>query len=256
MVAIKNLYNIKLLLIILSSTALLAFSTSQDKKITVYMIGDSTMANKKEPEINPEFGWGQVFSTYFNNQVSVENKAVNGRSSRSFIAEGRWDSIYKYIQPGDYVFVQFGHNDQKEKDPKRFTNPFTQYRYNLERFVKDTREKGGIPILLSSIVRRNFNEYGVLIDTHGSYPLVARMVAKDLKVPFIDLQGLTENMEIEYGVEGSKVLHLHFKPGEHTYYPNGKEDDTHLSKQGATEVADLVVSALKKQVPDLAVYLK
>ncbi|WP_435135866.1 rhamnogalacturonan acetylesterase [Formosa sp. A9] len=233
-----------------------AFKNIQSKPITIFMIGDSTMANKKNPETNPEFGWGQVFANYFNANATVENHAVNGRSSRSFISEGRWDSVYNSIKPSDYVFIQFGHNDQKIKDSTRYTNPYTQYRYNLERYVKDTRAKQGIPVLLSSIVRRKFNEYGVLEDTHGAYPLVTRMVAKDLNVPFIDLQWLTEKMEIAYGPEASANLHLHFKTGENPYYPDGKADDTHLSFKGATEVSKLVISAIQQQIPELAIYLK
>ncbi|WP_299780578.1 rhamnogalacturonan acetylesterase [uncultured Formosa sp.] len=256
MAEIKTYRNFKVFVILILCAVFLSLKTSQERKVKIYMIGDSTMANKKQPETNPEFGWGQVFSTYFNPKVTVDNRAVNGRSSRSFIIEGRWDSISKYLQPGDYVFIQFGHNDQKEKDPKRYTNPYTQYRYNLERFVKDTREKGGIPILLSSIVRRNFNEFGTLVDTHGAYPLVTRLVADDLSVPFIDLEWLTEELEMRYGPNNSAKLHLHFKPGENPYYPEGKNDDTHLSFKGALEVSKLVVSQLKKQVPELVIYLK
>ncbi|MGJ5643075.1 rhamnogalacturonan acetylesterase [Formosa sp. S-31] len=256
MAAIISSNRSKLIVLFLISLALTAFGTLQTKPITVFMIGDSTMANKKNPETNPEFGWGQVFATYFNKNVTVQNKAVNGRSTRSFITEGRWDSVYNAIKPGDYVFIQFGHNDQKFKDPNRYTNPYTQYRYNLERFVQETRKKQGIPILLSSIVRRNFNEFGTLEDTHGAYPLVTRMVAKDLDVPFIDLQWLTETLEMQYGPEASAALHLHFKPGENSYFPDGKEDNTHLSFKGATEVSELVIEALQKQVPELAAYFK
>ncbi|MDC6365923.1 MULTISPECIES: rhamnogalacturonan acetylesterase [Flavobacteriaceae] len=223
--------------------------------LTIYTIGDSTMADKPNPDVNPERGWAQMLPKFFVDEVKIENRAVNGRSTRSFIAEKRWDSILKTLQPGDYVFIQFGHNDQKYKDPKRYTNPFTAYRNNLERFVLETREKGAIPILFSSIVRRNFNEYGTLIDTHGEYPIVTRMVAKDLKVPFVDLQLLTEQMEEKYGVEGSKQLHLHFAPKAHSFYPEGKEDNTHLSVFGATEIARLALSQLKMKKVGLEKYI-
>ena len=224
--------------------------------ITIYTIGDSTMANKKNPEVNPEHGWVQVLQQFFNDNVVVDNRAVNGRSSRSFITEGRWDSVLKTLKKGDYVFIQFGHNDQKEQSPERYTNPHTAYRHNLIKYVLETREKGATPVLMSSIVRRNFNEYGTLVDTHGEYPLETRLVAIEYDVPFIDMQYLTEKLEESYGVEGSKKLHLHFEPGEVPYYPEGKHDDTHLSELGATEVAKLAVEELKRQVPDLAKYLK
>ncbi|MDG3581583.1 rhamnogalacturonan acetylesterase [Galbibacter pacificus] len=226
------------------------------QQISLYTIGDSTMANKPNPEENPERGWAQMLQQFFNNDVLVKNKAVNGRSTRSFINENRWDSIYNELKPGDYVFIQFGHNDQKIKDATRYTNPHTAYRHNLIKFVRETREKGASPILLSSIVRRNFNEHGVLVDTHGEYPLETRLVAGEMNVPFIDLQYMTEILEESYGPEKSKELHLHYKPGEIAYYPNGKEDNTHLSVKGATLIAKLAVDKLKKSNSPLAKYLK
>lgn len=226
------------------------------QKSTIYCIGDSTMANKKNPDENPEHGWAQALPQFFKNTVTIDNRAVNGRSTRSFIDEGRWDAVLKTLKKGDYVLIQFGHNDQKENDPKRYTNPHTAYRHNIIRFVTEAREKGATPILLSSIVRRNFNEQGTLVDTHGDYPLETRLVAQHYDVPFIDLQYLTEQMEESYGVEGSKKLHLHYKPGEVAYYPDGKDDDTHLSKLGATTVAGLAVGELKVKVPSLKEYIK
>jgi len=203
------------------------------------------MADKENPDKNPEHGWAQVLPEFFTDKVKIDNWAVNGRSSKSFIGEKRWDSVYNALKSGDYVFIQFGHNDQKFKDSSRYTNPHTTYRYNLIRFVKESREQGATPVLFSANVRRNFNEFGTLIDTHGDYPLEARWVAQEYQVPFIDLQYLTEVMETSYGPEGSKTLHLHFEPGEHPYYPEGKEDDTHLSKKGALEVSALVIAEIK-----------
>lgn len=226
------------------------------KAIRIYTIGDSTMANKPNPEENPERGWCQVLPQFLNEHVTLENHAVNGRSSRSFILEKRWDSVYNKLQKNDYVFIQFGHNDQKFKAPTRYTNPHVGYRYNLIRFVKETRKKGAIPVLFSSIVRRNFNEYGTLIDTHGAYPLEVRLVAQEFNVPFIDLQYLTEKLEESYGVEGSKKLHLHYLPNEIPYYPKGKEDNTHLSVLGATEVSKLAVNSLREKVSGLAIFIK
>ncbi|MBM1105841.1 rhamnogalacturonan acetylesterase [Aurantibacter crassamenti] len=214
------------------------------QQTTIYCIGDSTMSDKENPEINPEHGWAQVLPQFFTDEVSVDNRAVNGRSTKSFITEKKWDSVYSILKPQDYVFIQFGHNDQKVKDSSRYTNPHTTYRHNLIRFVNETRQKGATPILFSSIVRRNFNEHGTLIDTHGAYPLEARLVALEMEVPFIDLQYLTEVLETSYGPYESKKLHLHFKPGEHQYYPDGKEDNTHLSKEGALAISDLVIKEI------------
>lgn len=164
------------------------------------------MANKPDPDENPEKGWAQMLPEFLKAELDVKNHAVNGRSTKSFIDEGRWKTVFDQLQMGDYVFIQFGHNDQKLKDSTRYTNPYIHYRANLEFFVKETRAKGAIPVLFSSIVRRNFNERGVLVDTHGVYPLVVNLVAQDLEVPFVDLHALTKQLEIEYGRKNPKAF--------------------------------------------------
>jgi lysophospholipase L1-like esterase len=229
----------KFLLVLLVSFTLFS------QKTTIYCIGDSTMATKVNPETNPEFGWCQVLPSFFNSDVIIDNRAVNGRSTKSFIAEKKWEVVYKVLKPDDYVFIEFGHNDSKTNDSLRYTNPHTAYRYNLIQFVKEAREKGAIPILFSPIARRNFNEQGVLISKHETYTMEMRLVAQEFNVPFIDLEYLTESLEIAYGPEKSKQLHLHFKAGEVPYYPEGKDDDTHLSIKGATEIAKIAVSQLQ-----------
>ncbi len=227
------------------------------QKPTLYTIGDSTMADKIKPDENPEKGWCQVLPSFFDlNKITIDNRAVNGRSTRSFINEKRWESVYKSLKKGDYVFIQFGHNDEKIADSTRYTNPHTAYRYNLIRFVTEAREKGAIPVLFSSIARRNFNEHGVLVNTHGEYPIEARLVAQEFNVPFIDLGYFSEVLEQSYGPEKSKDLHLHFKAGEHPYYPEGKADDTHLSYKGALEIAKIVVAELTKMNLDIATRLR
>ena len=215
------------------------------------------MADKIKPDENPEKGWCQVLPSFFDlNKITIDNRAVNGRSTRSFINEKRWESVYKSLKKGDYVFIQFGHNDEKIADSTRYTNPHTAYRYNLIRFVTEAREKGAIPVLFSSIARRNFNEHGVLVGTHGEYPIEARLVAQEYNVPFIDLGYFSEVLEQSYGPEKSKDLHLHFKAGEHPYYPEGKADDTHLSYKGALEIAKIVVAELTKMNLDIATRLR
>lgn len=231
-------------------------SDIENHNIIIYTIGDSTMANKKNPQQNPEHGWGQVLPDFMTNNVTIKNHAVNGRSTKSFITEKRWDSIYNKLENGNYVFIQFGHNDQKEDDPKRYTNPTTAYRANLIKFVEESRNKGAIPVLFTSIVRRNFNENGTLVDSHSIYPLQVQLIAQEYNVPLIDCQYLTEKLEESYGVEGSKKLHLHYAKGENTYYPDGKEDDTHLSKLGANEVANLIIKELAKKIPTFEKYIK
>jgi lysophospholipase L1-like esterase len=236
------------LFIIVLAIVFLAMAKPAAKQ-RIFMIGDSTMANKTEKGY-PETGWGQVFSTFFNSSVVVDNHAQNGRSSKSFIDEGRWEVVLNQLQKGDLVFIQFGHNDQKDKSPTRFTNPYTQYRFNLKRYVNETRAKGAIPVLFTSIVRRNFNDEGVLIDTHGAYTEVVRSVAAELQVPFVDMQLLTEQLVVGLGVEGSKAIYLHVEPG-HENYPDGKIDNTHLNREGALRLAELAADELCKQFSQL-----
>jgi acetyl esterase/lipase len=230
--------------------ALVAFSSlvlgAPAPTIDVYMIGDSTMADKPNPDTNPERGWGQLLPQFFDGQVAVHNFAVNGRSTKSFIDEGKWAAVLGKLKNGDYVFVQFAHNDEKSEDTTRYTDPRTTFRRNLERFIGDTRAKGATPVLFTPIVRRKFNVRGSLEDTHGAYSPAIRDVAMAHDVPIIDLQSLTETLVRTAGPEGSKQLYVWVAPGESKMYPEGRQDDTHLSVLGATSVARLAVSALQQ----------
>lgn len=123
--------------------------------LTIFTIGDSTMANKNLYGGNPERGWCMVLPGFFSEDIRIDNHAANGRSSKSFISEGRWAKVISQVKKGDYVFIQFGHNDEKA-DSARHTDPGTTFDDNLRRFVNETRAKGGIPVLFNSIVRRNF----------------------------------------------------------------------------------------------------
>jgi lysophospholipase L1-like esterase len=226
------------------------------QKPTIYGIGDSTMANKPLANENPERGWGQMLPQFLTDKVVFDNRAVNGRSTKSFIDLKLWDAVYNSLEKGDYVFIQFGHNDGKVTDSTRYTNPHTAYRHNLIRFVEETRAKGATPIIFSSITRRNFNEQGVLISTHTDYTLEARLVAQEYKVPFIDMEYYTELLEMKYGPEKSKQLHLHYIAGEIPFFPQGKEDNTHLSVEGATAIAKIAITELKKTKLDIVQYIK
>ena len=142
--------------LILSVMIMMLCSFKADKTITIFMIGDSTMANKDISGDKQERGWGMMLCNYFDDCIVVDNHAVNGRSSKSFIDEGRWTTVYNKIKPGDYVIIQFGHNDEKA-DKQRHTEPGSTFDENLRKFVRETREKGGIPVLMNSVVRRNFS---------------------------------------------------------------------------------------------------
>jgi lysophospholipase L1-like esterase len=226
--------------------------TASETRITVFTIGDSTMANKKA-EVAPETGWCQVFPEFVDETVEIKNRAVNGRSSKSFITEGRWKAVLDSLQAGDYVFIQFGHNDQKIKDSTRYTEPFTTYMKNLERFVRETRDKGATPILFTSIVRRKF-ENGFLTDTHGNYPVLVRQVAAEMNVPLIELQMLTAGAVTALGDEVSKQIYLWTSPTDK--FPEGRKDDTHLSVEGARLVAKLAAQQLMLLDNSLAKQIK
>jgi lysophospholipase L1-like esterase len=214
---------------------------------TIYTIGDSTMADKK-PENYPETGWCQVLESYLHESVTVENHARNGRSSKSFIEEGRWQVVLDSLSPGDYVFIQFGHNDQKDYDSTRYTTPFGTYADNLETFVKQSREQGASPLLITSIVRRKFGEDGRLVDTHGDYPDAVRQVAQQMNVPLVDLQKLTEAWVNSLGDEPSKEMYVWVPVSEN--HPEGRQDDTHLSEKGAHQIAKMALAECVSQ--DLA----
>ncbi|MES2332997.1 MAG: glycosyl hydrolase family 28 protein [Bacteroidota bacterium] len=240
--------------LILLIVAAFAFQAPQ-QRIRIFMIGDSTMADKPLND-NPERGWGQLFPQYFTSDAQVRNYAVNGRSTKSFIKEGRWDSVMKYLQKDDYVFIQFGHNDEKSEDSTRYASPNGLYRENLIRFIKDARSKGANPILVTPVMRRKFDEKGKFTDTHGEYPGSVRTVAKEMNVPLIDLHASSQTLIEQHGVEGSKKLFLwmdakHFKAA-----PDGKKDDTHFSEYGASQMASLVCAEIKQKDLPLAKYLK
>jgi lysophospholipase L1-like esterase len=207
------------------------------------------MANKKA-EVYPETGWGQVFQDYFDASVKVANHAVNGRSTKSFLTEGRWKVVLDSLKRGDFVFIQFGHNDEKIDKPLLYTDPQTTYQQNLEKYITETRKKGATPILLTPIVRRKFDAAGKLVDTHGKYPEAVRELASRLKVKFIDMQVLTFNWVQPMGDEPSKKIYLWTPPDQK--FPEGRKDDTHLSVEGAKAFAGLVANEVAKMKVSLA----
>jgi lysophospholipase L1-like esterase len=235
-----------------SSAQQQATANNSENKITVFTIGDSTMADKKT-EVAPETGWCQAFPAFVDKSVSIKNRAVNGRSSKSFITEGRWKAVLDSLKPGDFVFIQFGHNDEKILDTTRYAEPFTTYRRNLERFVRETREKGATPILFTPIVRRKF-ENGFLVDTHGNYPVVVRQLAAEMNVPLIDLQLLTVGAVTALGEETTKKIYLWTPPTDK--FPQGRKDDTHLCVEGANLIAKLAAQQLVALDNSLAKMIK
>jgi lysophospholipase L1-like esterase len=238
-------------LLLVSSMALQA----QKVPVTIFLAGDSTMASKL-PEKRPETGWGEMLGQHFKEgTVRIENRAQNGRSTKTFISEGRWQAIIDDISKGDYVFIQFGHNDSSKDKGERYTPP-EDFRKNLVLFVTDVRAKGGTPVLMTPVMRRRFDKQGRFYDSHAEYPGIVREVAAQEKVPFIDMHRKSEAVIVRYGVEGSKKLFLHLAPNENANYPNGIEDNTHFNPLGAEEMARLAVAGISESKLGLRKFLK
>lgn len=243
------------LLLVLVSVLLIS---STSKPVKILMAGDSTMADKplvksitdtitgetfEEPFM--ERGWGQLLPEFVTDKVIVENYAGNGRSTRTFIAEGRWTKLIDNTGPGDFVIIQFGHNDEVPTK-KSYTLP-AQFRLNFVAFVNEVRAKGAYPILCTSVARRKFDENGRLVPTHDEYPQIIREVAKQENVPLVDLEKITSDWLQEAGVEKSNNFFHKFAPGVSKLYPKGLDDNTHFNELGARSVAQFFVQDVEKQ---------
>ena len=265
-------------LALLAIALLVLTAFTEHRPTTIFIIGDSTAANKDTTGGKQERGWGMMLQNQFDaTYIRVDNHAVNGRSSKSFIDEGRWDKVLEKMQPGDYVIIQFGHNDEKPK-ADRHTDPGSTFDYNLARFVRETREHGGIPVLMNCVVRRNFFviapdndddellrtttfkdgvkmiEGDTLVDTHGLYAVAPRDVARRMNCHFVDANAITHDLEQGLGREASKKLHMWFLPGQEPSVPDGRQDNTHYNVYGAQRVAALLAEALCQEIPLLERY--
>lgn len=233
-------------LFFLSILFLLAFKAIQPPTI-VYLIGDSTVSDYPLSR-SPLTGWGMPFATFFDSTVVVKNHAKGGRSTRTFLEENRWQPIFDKLESGDYVFIQFGHNDEakEEKYKDRYTTP-EDYRKNLTRFVNDTRSKNATPILLTPVTRMKFDKNGVAQETHVEYSTLVREVALKEKVTLIDLDAESLKLLQAFGPDKAKLLFNQLEAGENPHYPDGMKDNTHFSELGARKLAEIVLSQLRKQ---------
>jgi pectinesterase len=214
---------------------------------TIHLTGDSTMADKDiKGGTNPERGWGMMFPNFLDEGVDVVNYAKNGRSTKSFIDEGLWDKVLGNLKEGDYVFIQFGHNDSKQSDSVRYAAPWGAYKANLEKFVLQTREKGGKPVLLTPVARRWFKEGGLDRNCHGDYPIVMKKVAEELNVPLLDMTSVTLDWLEGLGDEGSRPYYM---------ISTGKSDNTHTIARGARKLAEMTCTEIKKSLPEIAEHL-
>jgi lysophospholipase L1-like esterase len=217
--------------------------------ITVYLAGDSTMADKAV-KTYPETGWGMPFKLFFDSTVTVKNIAKNGRSTKSFITEGLWSSITNTMRSGDYVFIQFGHND--EVPTKKTYTTEDEFKNNLVKFITEAREKGGNPVLITPVARRKFDANGNVQGTHDVYSAIVRKVAAEQNCPLIDLDKESQAMLQKLGPDYSALLYNHLEPGENPNYPSGKIDDTHFNELGARKMAQIVLADIRSLKLDLA----
>ena len=211
---------------------------------TVHLMGDSTMAEKDLPKAGEERGWGMMLQNFLDpDQVRVINYAQNGRSTKSFRDLGLWDKVYGAVKPGDYVFIQFGHNDAKESDPARYAAAWGAYQDNLRFFIDGVREKGGIPVLLTPVARRWFKEAGLDRNCHGDYPAAMKAVAAEKDVTLLDVTTPTLDWLESLGDEASKAYFM---------ISTGKDDNTHTVARGARKVTEIVCGLIREQIPELA----
>ena len=220
-----------------------AFFQVSQNKTTVFIIGDSTAANKLTTAY-PETGWGMPFSYFFDQTVEVNNLAKNGRSTRTFLSEGLWNTALSTMKNGDYVLIQFGHNDESKEKTDRYTSP-DQYKENLTKFVNEARAKQATPILITPVSRRKFDKDGNALETHKEYTPLVKEIAAKLNVPLIDLDEKSQKLYQQFGEENSKLLFLQLQANEHPNYPEGKIDNTHFNELGARKIAQIVLQEIK-----------
>lgn len=239
-------------MIFILAVALIAFSFPVKKKTRVYLIGDSTMCDY-ELKRAPLTGWGMPFKYFFDSTVTIDNRARGGRSTRTFLSEGRWQPVADSLQEGDYVLMQFGHNDEakEEKYKDRYT-PVPDYKNNLIKFITETRAKKAIPVIITPVSRMRFNANGKEEETHVEYTAACYDVAKQYNVPLIDLDKKSRDLYDQLGPQGTKLLFMQLEPAENPSYPDGQKDNTHFNEYGARRIAELVLQGLKENKIELA----
>lgn len=217
---------------------------------TVFLAGDSTVTDQRE---EPWSAWGQMLPCFFKDDVAIANHAESGESLKSFAGEKRLQKVLSQMRAGDYLFIQFGHNDQKETGPG--IGPFTSYKASLKSFITETRKRGAQPVLVTSMFRRRFDESGKIIDTMAKYPDAVRQVAAEEKVPLIDLNSMSRILFEAMGSEGSKKAFVHYPAGTFPGQKEKIEDDSHFSTYGAYQLACCVAEGIKSNVHALAGHL-
>ena len=211
----------------------------------IFWAGDSTVQTN-DISTYPQTGIGQVFSLFVKEDVIVYNHAKNGRSTKSFISEGRLLSIDEVIGEGDFLFIQFGHNDEKREDPTRYTEPYGSFKENLKVFIEVARKHGAYPVLITPLERRCFGEKEVLgAGAHGDYVSGMKGTAVEENVPLVDLYTMSRDLMNEAGKAETEDWFMNIKPDTYINYKAGQVDNTHLKYTGAVRFAGLIARGLK-----------
>lgn len=226
-----------------------------NETLVLYLAGDSTVTDQGEAGY-PYAGWGQLLPRCFKAGLVVDNRAISGRSSKSFIEEGHLENISTVLRPRDYMFIQFGHNDSKG-DEHRHTEPFTTYKEYLLRMITVARKAGAYPVLVTAVHRRRFDPAEAIVDSHGEYLTAMKELAETEQIPLIDLAEKSRKLFEAYGVEGTKDLFMWSYPGEYILHPVGVQDNTHFQILGARLLADLIVEGIREAgLNDLIIHLR
>lgn len=207
---------------------------------TLYIAGDSTVTDQPD---EPWSAWGQMLPRFFGPGVAVANNAESGETLRSFLDAGRLDEILGTMKAGDYLFIQFGHNDQKERGEG--IGAFTSYAAELKQFIAETRKRGGIPVLVTPMYRRRFDDAGHLVETLGDYPEAIRRTAREENVALIDLHAMSKTLFEALGSDGTLKAFVHYPAGTFPGQDKALKDDTHFNSYGAYELAKCVVEGIK-----------
>lgn len=226
-----------------AAASLLAFVAPATAQERIFIASDSTAANYSAAQY-PQLGWGMMLKCGLEPGVEVINRAVGGRSTRTFISEGRWDTLLIDAKPGDVVLIQFGHNDASYSRPERYAPAATLYRDNLLRMIWEARGHGLIPVLVTPPARRSFYEGHAKAD-FADYSRVMRELVVSTNTPLIDLETRSRALLDQAGEAGSIRYYLHYAPGQVAAFPKGIADDTHFSELGARAMAELVAQELK-----------
>lgn len=224
---------------------------SADNLVTLFLAGNSTVVDEAN---EPWCGWGQVFPLFFTSKVAIANYAESGEAANTFVSSKRFTKLLTKIKKGDYLFIEFGHNDQKQKGEGK--GPYTSYKSDLKYLVDEARKKGANPVLVTSMHRRSFDENGKVINTHGEYPNAVRLLAKEENVPLIDLNNMSKTLYEAWGVEGSKKAFVHYAAGTFPDQEKALEDNTHFNPYGGYQIARCIIKGIIEANLPIEKYIK